>query len=318
MAADDKPFDPNDVLRGFNPRAGQKSAEPLDVSSLLDGWRPQAEPEVQEPARPGERAARSSRAMDLDDVTDVAHIDISERRVSDEDLVLQATHWDAPQDDEPIILELPEVVVAPAPQADELEAVLSSAQHQAAEDAVVREIEPDWEPDTAIALRHASNPRVLERWQPGVWVGAVARAFGAATEIHQHADGPVVDSHAPHLLLALWLPQGLNEPLLSRWPHRVLLCAADDDNQVLEDMLRLMPREAVLWLTDTDLDWALLGELALHHLADLRAFQETGLRGFIERERMLSFSRMNDGYWQPTQGGAVQPRLDGSAGGGKA
>lgn len=312
--SDDKPFDPNDILRDFNPRAGQKSAEPLDVGSLLDGWRPdsgrnEAQDAVPAAERPAGRSGRiNHNDWDPDDVIDVAHIDITpDRQLAAEDLVIDTeAGWSSPQADEPIELQLPEVVIEMPTQAGELDEVVSGASHYAAEDAVVRDIESDWEPPTAVAMRRQQNPRLLAQWQPGAWTGAMRRAFGAATEIQQTEDGPVVDTFAPHLLLALWAPQSLDSPLLGRWPHRVLLSAVDAD-EALDALLRLVPAESSLWLTEADLDWALVADLALHHEAGLRPFQEKALREFADAQRMDTFSRINDGYFQPQPGAPVQP-----------
>jgi hypothetical protein len=163
--------------------------------------------------------------------------------------------------------------------------------------------------EAPVVVRRYVNPRLLAQWQPGVWTGAVKQVCAETTEFLQTAHGPVVETYAPQMLLALWPPQNLSAPMLSRWPMHVMLCTAEA-GRATDALLPLMPPAAMLWLTLDHVDWALMAELVLHHDAGLRPLQITALRSFVEAQREATFTRLNNAYRQPMPGQAVAKCAD--------
>ncbi|WP_140633484.1 hypothetical protein [Methylibium rhizosphaerae] len=151
----------------------------------------------------------------------------------------------------------------------------------------------------------AAAARLSTTYAPGVWIGAVRRAFDA--DAHGH--------HPPHFLVALWEPLPAGQPLLPRWPA-VAAIASPDANAALLELVRHLPAGARVWLCDTVVDWALISEIVLrsdrnlepHHRAGLAAFAQ-GCRDAdasrIEREytdREPGFERFRDGLLGPDPG----------------
>jgi len=159
--------------------------------------------------------------------------------------------------------------------------------------------------------RHA-DPRLLDHWQPGAWIGAIRQVGDAMTEVVQTPTGPVVETFAPHCLFVLWPPQRLDEVLHSRWPLRAGLTTAEHRRGV-DELLALLPEGASLWLTSAEVDWVLAVEIVLHHEPGLRPFQIEALRAFAQSEREATFARINDGYHRPAGGGPAlrKPERDG-------
>lgn len=248
-------FDPNDVLKGWSPRATPQGAD-ADLTRALDGWRPGG-----------------------------ATTPPPARRWADADVV-----------------DLPHVEAPPALDVADLGPIGRGA--AAAARAGLAEVEDMAFTDTPVVVHRHVNPRLLAKWQPGAWTGAIQRVCDAVTEFVQTPQGPVIETYPPHLLLALWPPQTLDEPLLGRWPVRAMLSAAEAD-RASDELLPLMPPDALLWLTTVDVDWALVGELVLHHDADLRPFQFKALRSFVDAQREATFTRLNRGYALPPPGHAV-------------
>jgi hypothetical protein len=160
----------------------------------------------------------------------------------------------------------------------------------------------------AIFGGHA-DPRLLDRWQPGAWIGAIRRLGDAVTEVVQTPKGPVVETYAPQCLFLLWPPQRLDEVLHARWPLRAGLTAAEGRGGV-DALLALLPQGASLWLTSAEVDWALAVEIVLHHESGLRPFQIEALRAFAQSEREATFARINDGYHRPAGGGPALRKPD--------
>ena len=174
--------------------------------------------------------------------------------------------------------------------------------------------QPVWQPDARalapLALRRSADPRLLSAWQPGAWTTATYQVTDAATEIATGPQGSTtVETYAPQRLLLLWPPQRLDAPLLGRWPQQAWLCALPPDDAA-GALLAGLPADARLWHNPHagDVDWVLAAEIVLHHQADLRPFQASGLRAFINREREANFSRLNADYQQPAAAGPVQRR----------
>jgi hypothetical protein len=145
--------------------------------------------------------------------------------------------------------------------------------------------------------------RLVPQWQPGVWIGCECRASEVVSEFIevQDAHEPVsrmrpgegalppmvhtsVHMHPAQLLLALWPPQTLAQPLLPRWPQRVML-VSDGLHAAARALLGEMPAQARLWLAPQDVDAAFLAEVLLRSEPELAQWQQQALRGFIERER---------------------------------
>ena len=152
-----------------------------------------------------------------------------------------------------------------------------------------------------MAVRRSSHPRVLAAWRPGAWTVGQQRVLDASTEVVQTLQGPVVETHEPQHLVALWPPQGLDAPVLGRWPQRAMLVPAESE-RAAEAVLPWIPDDAVVWVTSADIDWGLVGNVVLHHDATLQPFQLTALRAFVEAERQATYDRVNDAYAVATPG----------------
>jgi hypothetical protein len=146
-------------------------------------------------------------------------------------------------------------------------------------------------------MRSPTDRRVLPKWQPLAWIALARRVRGASAEVVQAPGRPlVVENHAPQWLCALWPPQRVDAPLLSRWPDLAMLVSAETLFGALHQVLAELPPDAVLWPAQLDVDWALLAELVLHHDAGLRPAQVQALRELAEAERRAALARINDGY----------------------
>lgn len=178
------------------------------------------------------------------------------------------------------------------------------------EDIELREVPPPSAPHVpAIELpapRPAAAPRLLAQWQPGAWTALARRVCSACADVLQTRQGPVIETHVPQWLCALWLPQGVDVPLLGRWPEMAALVGAETARGALHQLVDKLPPQALLWAAPLEADWALLAELVLHQDADLRPAHSEALRALAEAERSASFARLNDAY--ACRGGAVRRR----------
>jgi hypothetical protein len=269
-AEDDAHDDPTRVLDGWQPTAGVPAFDPTRV---LDGWKPEkardarkldAKLPVIEALRPA--AAPAAPAM-LDDVG----LGVATRK----------SKWNVSDVTDIEAVWKPGSEVSQAARQTSL-----SGEHPA---------------ETITVWRKSDVPRLLAHWQPGCWVGALKRVFGAVSQLLSTPQGPVVDTFAPHLLLALWPPQGLESPLLSRWPQRLLLSAVQPEDAG-EELLKHLPADAELWLAEQDIDWALAGQAVLLHEPGLREFQLKELRAFVDAERQATWDRVNTAYRLPGTG----------------
>lgn len=163
----------------------------------------------------------------------------------------------------------------------------------------------DWQPSEHGALARALPPRVLASWKPGAWIGAVRQVFDSVARVVSTAQGPVVDTYPPHVLLALWPPQSPAAPFLDRWPQRVLLSAVSRE-AAAEELLRHLPADAELWLGEHDIDWATIGEAVLLHEPGLRDFQLKELRAFVDAERQAAWDHANKAYRLPASGQPIE------------
>ena len=86
-----------------------------------------------------------------------------------------------------------------------------------------------------MSIDNSELQRLVPHWSPGVWIGAVKRAFGPVNELVAGSDGVLVDSHPPHSLLVLWKPPKapLQPPFLRRYPWMVSIDAVSDADAAL-------------------------------------------------------------------------------------
>ncbi|MGQ3052578.1 MAG: hypothetical protein ACT6S0_12405 [Roseateles sp.] len=155
--------------------------------------------------------------------------------------------------------------------------------------------------------RPARDPRLLSRWQPLAWTALARRVRGATTEVVQTPDGPLVQTHMPQWLCALWRPQSVDAPLLGRWPELAGLIGADTVFGALHQLLAELPPRAQIWSAGLEADWVLVAELVLHQDAGLRLVHAQALRELIDAERSASLARVNGHY--AAKGGVVRRRV---------
>ncbi|KQW46524.1 MULTISPECIES: hypothetical protein [unclassified Roseateles] len=156
------------------------------------------------------------------------------------------------------------------------------------------------------APRANRDPRLLSRWQPLAWTALARRVRGATTEVVQTPSGPLVETHMPQWLCALWRPQSVDAPLLGRWPELAGLVSADTAFGALHQLLAELPPRAQIWSAELEADWSLVAELVLRQDAGLRPVHAQALRELIEAERDASHAQVNGRY--AAKGGVVRRR----------
>jgi hypothetical protein len=144
--------------------------------------------------------------------------------------------------------------------------------------------------------KHDPSQRIVPEWMPGVWVGAVRRAFGPLPEPVAAAGGDVVENQPNHWLLALWRPQRLDRPFLFRWPYVVSLHACEDQHAATLQMLTQLPRGERVWVVSDDVDWGLLAEIVMLTERQLQASHYRALQDFISAERRTTLARIAHHY----------------------
>ncbi|MDN3919525.1 hypothetical protein [Roseateles violae] len=270
-------FDPTHLLDGWRPSEPARPVAPpeLDLSAL------HAEPRQRppEPRLDAERLARlKKRGFEMDDIEDV----------------------ELPEIVMPIVETTPALDTAGLDQA--LSAAAGIAQQQGRGAA-----EPRIDLPLSARAETSADPRLLRQWRPGAWVGVRRRLIGASTELVSTPQGPLVETRPPQWLLAVWPPQGLEMPLLSRWPERAMLLPAQQSVAAAQLLLQqAVPATAPLWIGELDADWALLAELVLLHDASLQPFQIEALRALTESDRLQRFERLNNAYQPAPAGGALR------------
>jgi hypothetical protein len=275
---DRKPdFDPTHLLddwKPFEPARPMVAPPELDLSALRAETDRRPEPRLD-----AERLARlKKRGFQMDDVEDV----------------------DAPEIVVPVVGAPAALDIAGIDEALSAAAGLAHRQRPVAEPPRIDSLPRD---------EVVAEPRLLRQWQPGCWTGVRRKLSGASTELLKDAEGhPFIETHPPQWLLAVWPPQGLDVPLLGRWPDRALLVGAQQsqaaDRLVLQ---QAVPEQAPLWIGELDADWPLIAELVLLHDAALKPFQLETLRALIEEERLARFARLNNAY-EPGGGSGAQRR----------
>ena len=174
------------------------------------------------------------------------------------------------------------------------------------------EVQPSRQ-SAAAALVHepelppALDPRLLSQWQAGCWSGGVRRVLGSHNELRRGEKGPQLAMHAPQWLLAIWRPLPAGTLHLPRWPEHAALITADDGRGAAEQILAHLPADALLWLGDVDLDWALVADLVLLHDASLQSFQSKALKDFSAAEKLAQFKRVASSY-EPAASGQLLRR----------
>ncbi len=142
--------------------------------------------------------------------------------------------------------------------------------------------------------------RLLRAWQPGAWIGAVFKAFGPMAELVE-ADEAVPGAqdtfeHRPAMwLVALWKPQSLQQPFLQRWPAMVQLTDRDGAGPV-DLLLEQVPAGARLWVSDHDIDWALMAEIVMLTEDDLAPWQQRELAKVIVTQRQATATAITRHY----------------------
>lgn len=240
----------------------------FDPTHLLDGWKPAGE------------AARPE--LDLAHLLDGLRTAAPIEALADPARLSRLKKRGFAMDDVEDVL-LPEIHLPPIPPPAPLDEAGLSMALQAAS-------------NRAQPPRPARDPRLLAGWQAGCWIGVVCQALAASTELVNTPDGPLIDSHPPQWLAAVWQPQGLDAPLLGRWPDQALLTGAQDRSAATQALLRGLPETALLWRGDVEVDWVLTAELVLHHDAALKPWQLSALRTFVEAQKLLTFERLNGDY----------------------
>ena len=269
------------VLDGWTPSPGRTDPD-IDPTRVLDGWRPDGGP-GRMPERaptetirpPGRGAAPDPRNTRLPDDLNL-HVPTRYSKWDDADVTDVDAVWKP-----------------------------SAEVTQAAQQALAPPADDGWQPQSVAASRRESNPRVLGAWKPGAWIGAARQVFDAVARVVSTAQGPVVDTYPPHVLLALWPPQSVAKPFLDRWPQRIQLSAVPQE-EAAQELLKHLPADAELWLSEAEIDWALVGEAVLLHDPGVRDFQLEKLRAFVEAERQATWDRVNQAYRLPEGGRPIE------------
>lgn len=132
--------------------------------------------------------------------------------------------------------------------------------------------------------RHGS--RLAARWEPGCFVGAVARVI----------DGAPDGSAAVHHIGAAWPPATDGPP--ARWPDAVVISSPQAERALLE-LLQRIPAQARLHLVPAhEVDFGLAVRIALAADRNLQPDQRAALEDFLQRwqdaERVAIAERFTD------------------------
>lgn len=297
----------DDFVRRMRPNAAARDTP--DLSDLIRRITPDTPAGA---ARPRGGRLRSGERWSAEDVVDVPLVEARTTPHGGDappEVTLPPVRTPA---NDAVAVDLPEVQAPPPADDPGLDVSVADATRAAAKQfsADPAGAHAHWQPDIdALMLRPASNPAILSTWRPDAWIGAVREVFEGTTEFVTTANGPVVETYPPHRLVAAWPPQGLNAPLLGRWPTQVRLAAVARETAA-DLLLAQLPAGATLWVNPAaqDVDWALTAEIVLLHDPTLRPFQIKALRAFVDAEREASFARLNADYVRGTAGAAVSRR----------
>lgn len=143
--------------------------------------------------------------------------------------------------------------------------------------------------------RHAW--RLAPDWQPGCFVGTVARVIEARS---RDVPGGAPDDQPAHYVGAAWPPA---EAAPHRWPDAVVIASPNAEHALLELLLQL-PADAKLHLVQPEsVDLALAVEIVREADRNLQSWQHEALGAFLddwraaEREAIRQrFTDRDDGF----------------------
>lgn len=141
-----------------------------------------------------------------------------------------------------------------------------------------------------ISLKQALG-RLARQHQPGVWIGGLRLAFQSVAEV---VDGRI-EHYPPHYLIALWEPLTTDKPFLPRWPA-VAAIASPDSNRALRELVGHLPAGAKVWLSDQELDWALVADIVLRTDRNLQTYHQRELSRLIDGLRSQDLQTITRTY----------------------
>jgi hypothetical protein len=142
----------------------------------------------------------------------------------------------------------------------------------------------------------AIDPRIVAHPEPGVWIGAVRRIIGPIAQVVESEHGDTIENHPPQYLVAMWAPLRSEEAFLRRWPDSVSVAQHDHDC-ALAELLCSLPDGARLWVTQQEIDWAGIAEIAM--LSEGSKFTPEHYREierFIANERAATLATISANY----------------------
>jgi hypothetical protein len=138
--------------------------------------------------------------------------------------------------------------------------------------------------------------RLVKRYQPGLWIGALRRAFGPVAELADDGTRPgELETHPSHYLVALWRPVEGRAPFLPRWPYKVSI-VTPDAAAAARGLLEDLPRRERLWIAGREVDWALIARIVILGEPKLRPYQHRALQAFIRAERRATLAAISVHY----------------------
>lgn len=140
--------------------------------------------------------------------------------------------------------------------------------------------------------------RLARHYQPGMWIGALRRAFGPMADVPDLEDTATIETRPPHYLIAMWAPLGADQPFLQRWPRKVAL-VAPDPRAAIKEMLDVLPITDRLWITEQPIDWVLMADIVMLCEPGLAPYQFQGLREFVDAEHQATLAAISVHYGGP-------------------
>lgn len=141
-----------------------------------------------------------------------------------------------------------------------------------------------------ISLKQALG-RLSRQYVPGAWIGGLRLAFQEVAEV---VEGQI-ERYPPHYLIALWEPLPTGKPHLPRWPA-VAAIASPDSNRALLDLVSHLPAGAKVWLSDQEIDWALVADIVLRTDPNLQTYHQRELSRFIDGLRQQDLQTIERAY----------------------
>jgi hypothetical protein len=140
--------------------------------------------------------------------------------------------------------------------------------------------------------------RLVNRYQPGHWIGGLRRAFGPVAELGEGSSFGELDTHPAHYLVALWRPLDASTPFLPRWPAKVSIVTPDAQTAARE-LLADMPRRQRMWVAGPEIDWAIIARIVILGEPRLRPYQHRELEAFIRTEQRAALAAISVRYSGP-------------------